>query len=89
MSQNLPDAQQPRLRDLAGPQGTRPGTAAGIYTAPSAKAAEAGLDAFERGFWGHKFLTVVAAWRRAPIADRQVDIPTALFDGEVQEVELR
>jgi transposase-like protein len=36
-----------------------------IYTAPSAEAAEAELDAFEQGPWGQKFPTVVAAWRRA------------------------
>ena len=36
-----------------------------IYTAPSAEAAEAELVAFERGAWGQKFPTVVAAWRRA------------------------
>jgi putative transposase len=36
-----------------------------IYTAPSAEAAEAELAAFERGSWGLKFPTVVAAWRRA------------------------
>jgi transposase-like protein len=36
-----------------------------IYTAPSAEAAEAELDAFEKGPWGQKFPTVVAAWRRA------------------------
>jgi putative transposase len=36
-----------------------------IYTAASAEAAEAELDAFERGPWGQKFPTVVAAWRRA------------------------
>ncbi len=36
-----------------------------IYTAPSAEAAEAELMAFERGVWGRKFPTVVAAWRRA------------------------
>lgn len=36
-----------------------------IYTAPSAEAASAALDAFERGPWGTKFPTVVAAWRRA------------------------
>jgi putative transposase len=36
-----------------------------IYTAPSAEAAEAELDAFEHGPWGRKFPTVVAAWRRA------------------------
>ena len=36
-----------------------------IYTAASAEAAEAELDAFERGPWGQRFPTVVAAWRRA------------------------
>jgi putative transposase len=36
-----------------------------IYTAPSAEAAVAQLDAFEKGSWGQKFPTVVAAWRRA------------------------
>ncbi len=36
-----------------------------IYTAPSAEAAQAELDAFEQGAWGRKFPTVVAAWRRA------------------------
>lgn len=36
-----------------------------IYTAASAEAAEAELDAFAQGPWGIKFPTVVAAWRRA------------------------
>ena len=36
-----------------------------IYTAVSAEAAEAELDAFAQGPWGVKFPTVVAAWRRA------------------------
>jgi transposase-like protein len=36
-----------------------------IYTAPTAEAAEAALDAFEVGDWGQRFPTVVAAWRRA------------------------
>ena len=36
-----------------------------IYTATSAEAAQADLDAFEQGLWGQKFPTVVAAWRRA------------------------
>ncbi len=36
-----------------------------IYTAPNAELAEAELDAFERGPWGEKFPTVVAAWRHA------------------------
>ncbi len=33
-----------------------------IYAAVSAEAAEAELDAFERGPWGQKFPTVVASW---------------------------
>jgi putative transposase len=36
-----------------------------IYSAPSAEAALAELEAFEQGSWGQKFPTVVAAWRRA------------------------
>lgn len=36
-----------------------------LYTAPSAEAASAALDAFERGPWGVRFPTVVASWRRA------------------------
>jgi putative transposase len=36
-----------------------------VYTAASAEAAQAELDAFEQGQWGRKFPTVVAAWRRA------------------------
>ena len=36
-----------------------------IYAAPSADAAGAALDAFERGPWGKTFPTVVAPWRRA------------------------
>lgn len=36
-----------------------------IYTAPSADAAGAALDAFEHGPWGARFPTVVASWRRA------------------------
>jgi len=36
-----------------------------IYTAASAEAAQAELDAFEQGTWGQKFPSVVAAWRRA------------------------
>jgi transposase-like protein len=36
-----------------------------IYTAATAEAAEAELDAFERGPWGQRFPTVAAAWRRA------------------------
>ena len=36
-----------------------------IYTAPSAEAAAAELDALEASPWGQKFPTVVATWRRA------------------------
>lgn len=36
-----------------------------IYCAPSAEAAELALNDFERGPWGQRFPTVVAAWRRA------------------------
>ena len=36
-----------------------------IYTAASAEAAAAALDAFERGPWGIRLPMVVAAWRRA------------------------
>src|SRR5919106_2776901 len=36
-----------------------------IYAAPSAELAAAALDSFERGPWGARFPTVVAAWRRA------------------------
>jgi transposase-like protein len=36
-----------------------------IYTAASAEAAEAELEAFAQGPWGARFPTVVAAWRRA------------------------
>jgi transposase-like protein len=36
-----------------------------VYTAPSAEAGALELDAFERGPWGQKYPTVVAAWRRA------------------------
>src|SRR6201988_1046664 len=36
-----------------------------IYTAPSADVAAAALESFERGPWGARFPTVVAAWRRA------------------------
>lgn len=36
-----------------------------IYTAASAEAALAELDAFEQGSWGRKFPTVAGAWRRA------------------------
>ncbi len=36
-----------------------------IYTAPSAEAAQAELEAFAQGPWGQKFPTVSAAWRHA------------------------
>jgi putative transposase len=53
-----------------------------IYTAPSAEAALAALDAFEHGPWGQKFPAVVAAWRRA--WDRA--IPFFAFPPEVRRV---
>jgi transposase-like protein len=53
-----------------------------IYTAPSAEAAAAELDAFEASAWGAKFPTVVAAWRRA--WDRV--IPFFAFPPEVRRV---
>jgi transposase-like protein len=36
-----------------------------IYAAPSADLAQTALDTFERGEWGQRFPTIVAAWRRA------------------------
>jgi transposase-like protein len=53
-----------------------------LYTAPSAEAAAAELEAFEQGVWGRKFPTVVAAWRRA--WDRV--IPFFAFPPEVRRV---
>jgi transposase-like protein len=53
-----------------------------IYTATSAEAAEAELDAFEQGVWGEKFPTVAASWRRA----WQHVIPFFAFPPEVRRV---
>jgi putative transposase len=53
-----------------------------VYTAPSAEAAAAELDAFEASARGQKFPTVVAAWRRA--WDRV--IPFFAFPPEVRRV---
>ena len=53
-----------------------------IYTAPSAEAAEAELNAFEQGTWGLKFPTVVASWRR--VWDKV--IPFFAFPPEVRRV---
>jgi transposase-like protein len=53
-----------------------------IYTAASADAALTALEAFERGPWGVRFPTVVAAWRRAWT---QV-IPFFAFPPEVRRV---
>jgi putative transposase len=36
-----------------------------IYTAPTAEAAQAELEAFAQGTWGRRFPPVVAAWQRA------------------------
>jgi transposase-like protein len=35
-----------------------------LYTAPTAEAAGAALEAFEQGPWGHRFPMIVKAWRR-------------------------
>ena len=53
-----------------------------IYTAVSAEAAEAELDAFAQGPWGQKFPTVVNAWGRA--WDKV--IPFFAFPPEVRRV---
>ena len=53
-----------------------------IYTAPSAEAALAELDAFEQGPWGVKFPTVVGAWRRV----WEKVIPFFAFPPEVRRV---
>jgi transposase-like protein len=53
-----------------------------IYTAVSATAAQAALDAFEAGPWGRKFPTVVTAWRHA--WDRV--IPFFVFPPEIRRV---
>lgn len=53
-----------------------------IYTALSAEAALAELDAFESGPWGKKFPTVAAAWRR--VWDKV--IPFFAFPPEVRRV---
>jgi putative transposase len=53
-----------------------------IYTAPTADAASAALDAFARGPWGQRFPTVVASWRRAWVHV----IPFFAFPPEVRRV---
>jgi len=53
-----------------------------IYTAPSAEAAQAELEAFEQGDWGKRFPTVAASWRR--VWDRV--IPFFAFPPEVRRV---
>jgi transposase-like protein len=53
-----------------------------IYTAASADAAKAELDAFEQSAWGRKFPMITAAWRRA--WDRVV--PFFAFPPEVRRV---
>jgi putative transposase len=55
-----------------------------IYTAPSAEAALAELDAFESGPWGKKFPTVAASWRR--VWDKV--IPFFAFPPEVRRGDL-
>ncbi len=53
-----------------------------IYTAASAEAAQAELDAFEHGPWGKRFPTVAASWRR--VWDKV--IPFFAFPPEVRRV---
>lgn len=53
-----------------------------IYTAPSAEAAQAALEAFESGEWGRRYPTVATAWRRA--WDRV--IPFFAFPPDVRRV---
>jgi len=53
-----------------------------IYTAPTAEAALAELDAFESGPWGKKFPTVVGKWRR--VWDKV--IPFFTFPPDVRRV---
>jgi len=53
-----------------------------IYTAPSAEAAEAELEAFAQGAWGQRFPTVAASWRRAWSSV----IPFFAFPPEVRRV---
>ena len=60
-----PDPQHPGLCELEGSQVAGSGLEADLYTAPSAEAAAAELDALEAGPWGQKFPTVVVTCRRA------------------------
>jgi transposase-like protein len=53
-----------------------------IYTAPSAEAAQAELEAFEAGPWGQKFPTVTAAWHR----NWDKVIPFFAFPPEIRRV---
>lgn len=53
-----------------------------IYTAATAEAAEAELNAFEQGPWGQRFPTVPAAWRRAWVHV----IPFFAFPPEIRRV---
>lgn len=53
-----------------------------IYTAPSAEAAQAELEAFAAGPWGRKFPTVCTAWRNA--WDRV--IPFFAFPPDIRKV---
>ena len=70
--------------DYAGWKDRKPLAAAirPIYTAPSAEAAQAALEAFAQGPRGQKFPTVTAAWRHA--WDRV--IPFFAFPPEVRKV---
>ncbi len=77
-----PDPQQLRFGRLAGPQGARRRPCAAIYTAASAEAASAALDAFADGPWGRRFPTIVKMWRQA----WEHVIPFFAFPPEVRRV---
>ena len=49
-----------------------------IYRAPSADLALAALDTFERGEWGQRVPTIVAAWRRVVACRALLRVPPAI-----------
>ncbi len=53
-----------------------------IYTAASAEAAAAALDAFAAGLWGHRFPTIAKMWRAAWAHE----IPFFAFPPDVRRV---
>jgi transposase-like protein len=70
--------------DLAGWQERKPLAQAlrAVYTAASAEAASAALDAFAQGPWGRRFPTIVKMWRQA----WEHVIPFFAFPPEVRRV---